>query len=398
MNADAVTPATTHAGRPRPRAALTSPTEMLADREEEARAGAGSSQDLLRRQPRRREDLRHAGGGPGPARRRASTSSSAWWRPTAGPRPRRCSPASRVLPRRELELPRRHPPRVRSRRRPGPPARPSSWSTSWPTPTPRAPATSAAGRMSRSCSPPASRVYTTLNVQHLESLNDVVAQITGIQVRETVPDAVFDGADEVELADLTPDDLLTPPAAGQGLPRRAGRAGPRPVLPQGQPDRPAGAGAPAGGRAGGRPDARLHAWSTASARPGRPASGCWSASAPIPPPRAWSAPAGASPATLRCDWIVLHVETPGRRALTDDRPRRPGRDPAARRRVRRRRTVTVPGRHVAEEVLAYAARPQRHPHPGRQADPRRAGATSLRVPAGPAGSWQRRCGCVRHHR
>jgi two-component system, OmpR family, sensor histidine kinase KdpD len=51
-------------------------------------------------------------------------------------------------------------------------------------------------------------VYTTLNVQHLESLNDVVAQITGIQVRETVPDAVFDAADEVELADLTPDDLL----------------------------------------------------------------------------------------------------------------------------------------------------------------------------------------------
>ncbi len=52
-------------------------------------------------------------------------------------------------------------------------------------------------------------VYTTLNVQHLESLNDVVAQITGIQVRETVPDTVFDRADDVELADLTPDDLLT---------------------------------------------------------------------------------------------------------------------------------------------------------------------------------------------
>jgi two-component system sensor histidine kinase KdpD len=51
-------------------------------------------------------------------------------------------------------------------------------------------------------------IYTTLNVQHLESLNDIVAQITGTLVRETVPDAVFDGADEVELADLTPDDLL----------------------------------------------------------------------------------------------------------------------------------------------------------------------------------------------
>ena len=51
-------------------------------------------------------------------------------------------------------------------------------------------------------------VYTTLNVQHLESLNDVVAQITGITVRETLPDSVFDGADEIELADLSADDLL----------------------------------------------------------------------------------------------------------------------------------------------------------------------------------------------
>ena len=45
-------------------------------------------------------------------------------------------------------------------------------------------------------------VYTTLNVQHLESLNDVVAQITGVRVRETVPDAVLERADEVELVDL----------------------------------------------------------------------------------------------------------------------------------------------------------------------------------------------------
>jgi two-component system sensor histidine kinase KdpD len=51
-------------------------------------------------------------------------------------------------------------------------------------------------------------VYTTINVQHLESLNDVVAQITGILVRETVPDSVLEKADEVELADISPDDLL----------------------------------------------------------------------------------------------------------------------------------------------------------------------------------------------
>src|SRR5215472_4380748 len=52
-------------------------------------------------------------------------------------------------------------------------------------------------------------VFTTLNVQHLESLNDVVAQITGIVVRETVPDAVFDKAYEVRVVDLPVDQLLT---------------------------------------------------------------------------------------------------------------------------------------------------------------------------------------------
>ncbi len=51
-------------------------------------------------------------------------------------------------------------------------------------------------------------VYATLNIQHVESLNDVVAQITRIRVRETVPDSIIDGANEIELIDLTPDDLM----------------------------------------------------------------------------------------------------------------------------------------------------------------------------------------------
>src|ERR1700728_3763144 len=51
-------------------------------------------------------------------------------------------------------------------------------------------------------------VYTTVNIQHIESLNDVVAQITHVRVRETVPDAVFDRADAIELVDLTPGDLM----------------------------------------------------------------------------------------------------------------------------------------------------------------------------------------------
>lgn len=51
-------------------------------------------------------------------------------------------------------------------------------------------------------------VYTSLNVQHIESLNDVVATITKISVRETIPDKVFDEADKVEIIDIEPDELL----------------------------------------------------------------------------------------------------------------------------------------------------------------------------------------------
>ena len=51
-------------------------------------------------------------------------------------------------------------------------------------------------------------VYTTVNVQHLESLNDLVASITHISVSERIPDSVFDSADQVELVDIEPDDLI----------------------------------------------------------------------------------------------------------------------------------------------------------------------------------------------
>src|SRR6202044_1436657 len=68
-------------------------------------------------------------------------------------------------------------------------------------------------------------VYTTVNIQHIESLNDVVAQITHVRVRETVPDAVFDRADAVELVDLTPDDLIQRLKEGKVyVPRHAERA------------------------------------------------------------------------------------------------------------------------------------------------------------------------------
>lgn len=68
-------------------------------------------------------------------------------------------------------------------------------------------------------------VYTTLNIQHVESLNDVVAQITRIRVRETVPDSVIDNASDVEIIDITPDDLIKRLHEGKVyLPKTARRA------------------------------------------------------------------------------------------------------------------------------------------------------------------------------
>jgi two-component system sensor histidine kinase KdpD len=51
-------------------------------------------------------------------------------------------------------------------------------------------------------------VFTTLNIQHVESLNDIIAKITRIRVRETVPDSVLDQADDIEVVDLSPEDLI----------------------------------------------------------------------------------------------------------------------------------------------------------------------------------------------
>ena len=68
-------------------------------------------------------------------------------------------------------------------------------------------------------------VWSTLNVQHIESLNDVIAQITGVVVRERLPDAVLERADEIELIDLTPDELMDRLQAGKVyIPRQAERA------------------------------------------------------------------------------------------------------------------------------------------------------------------------------
>jgi len=68
-------------------------------------------------------------------------------------------------------------------------------------------------------------VYTTLNIQHIESLNDIVAQITHVRVRETVPDSILDRADAIELVDITPEDLIQRLRDGKVyVPKQAERA------------------------------------------------------------------------------------------------------------------------------------------------------------------------------
>ena len=94
-------------------------------------------------------------------------------------------------------------------------------------------------------------VFSTVNVQHLESLNDQVAELTGVRVRETFPDAVLSGADEVVLVDVTPRGADRAAAGGQGLQARA-RAGRAERLLPGREPRRAARGRAAPGRRGRR--------------------------------------------------------------------------------------------------------------------------------------------------
>ena len=76
-------------------------------------------------------------------------------------------------------------------------------------------------------------VWTALNIQHLESLADVVAQITGVTVRETVPDSILQTAQDVVLVDITPDELIARLKAGKVYLAANGAAGDREFLPPG---------------------------------------------------------------------------------------------------------------------------------------------------------------------
>jgi len=197
-------------------------------------------------------------------------------------------------------------------------------------------------------------VHTTVNVQHLDSLNDIVAQITGVLVRETVPDAILEQADKVELVDLPPEELLQRLQHGKVyVPQQAERAtrnffrkGNLMALRE-----------LALRRTADRVDADMQAYRQAHAiAPTWPAAErvlvCVS---PSPAAARLVRAARRMAASLRAEWVAVYVETPRHATLGE----------ADRLRVTQTlrlaeqlgaETATLSGADVSAEILAYARR------------------------------------------
>ena len=195
-------------------------------------------------------------------------------------------------------------------------------------------------------------VYTTLNVQHLESLNDIVAQITRIRVRETIPDSVIDQADEIELVDLTPDDLIQRLNEGKVyVPHQAQRA----LRHYFSPGNLTALRELALRRAAQRVDEQMLNYMQAHA-----ISGPWAAGGRV---LACVSESAASAQVVRqarrvadelkAKWGVIYIETSRHHRLSEiERDRI-----ADTLRLAERlggESITVPGRRVADDVLAYA--------------------------------------------
>ena len=200
------------------------------------------------------------------------------------------------LPVLEVELPRHRAPRVRSRWRAQAPPRDRPGRRARALQPRRRRAASAARQAlagHRGAAGAGINVWTTVNVQHLESLNDLVAQITGVRQRETIPDKVFDEADEVELIDLPPDELLARLKAGKVyLPEQAGSRRSNDSSAR-QPARAARARAAPHGGSGRRGRTRV-GLPTGRHAPGSRVIACWSPSDRMRRRNSWSAPASGS--------------------------------------------------------------------------------------------------------
>ena len=195
-------------------------------------------------------------------------------------------------------------------------------------------------------------VYTTLNVQHLESLNDVVAKITHVRVNEMVPDSILDRADDVELVDLTPEDLIQRLKEGKVyVPEAAERAIQHYFLPGNL----AALRELALRRTAQRVDDQMVNYMRAHA-----IQGPWEASERVLV--CVSERPGASALVrygrrladrLRASWTAIYIETPGSRSL---REAERGRVAEALRVAERlgAQAVTMPAASVADGIIDYA--------------------------------------------
>jgi two-component system sensor histidine kinase KdpD len=195
-------------------------------------------------------------------------------------------------------------------------------------------------------------VYTTVNIQHLESLNDVVAQVTGVIMRETVPDRILDEAREIELIDLPIDELLRRLEAGKVyIPAQAERA----MRKFFRPGNLNALREMALRRAADRVDEQMRAYMQTHAIPGP-----WSAGervlvciGPSPLSERLVRTARRLARRLNAEWIAAYVETPGQATLSEaDRNRiaqtlRLAEELGA-------QSVTLAGQHVAQTVVDYA--------------------------------------------
>ena len=195
-------------------------------------------------------------------------------------------------------------------------------------------------------------VYTTLNIQHVESLNDVVAQITRIRVRETVPDSVLDGADDIEVIDLSPEDLIQRPKEGKVyVPEQAERA----VRHYFQPGNLTALRELALRRTAQRVDEQMLTYMQAHTISGPWAAGervlvCVSES---PACAALIRYAKRLADRLHGPWTALYVETPRYQRL-DERDRDRIADSLRLAEKLGGEAITIPGGRIAEDVTSYA--------------------------------------------
>ncbi|MBE7471085.1 MAG: sensor histidine kinase KdpD [Anaerolineae bacterium] len=195
-------------------------------------------------------------------------------------------------------------------------------------------------------------VYTTLNIQHLESLNDVVAQITGVTVRETVPDRLLDEANEIELIDLPPAELLQRLEEGKVyVPDQAARA----IQKFFRPGNLAALREMALRRAAERVDDQMRTYMQTRAIPGPWPAGdrllvCVSPS-PLSERLVRAGRRLADP--LDAEWFAMYVETPGHAQLSEVERDRVARTLRLAEELGAK-VVSLPGPNVAETVIDYA--------------------------------------------